>query len=222
VTARGVARPGYGAAVPTSDRVTTSGPAGAPGVLLLHPWWGVTPAVREWADQLGAAGRRVLVPDLFDGATPATEAEAEALADAALADPATAELVAACADTLAADGVPWAAMGFSLGAFLACPLAGRGAAAPDELVLFYGGRPPTGEVRTRRVELHVAPDDPWFTPEELEEVASGFRGAGADVVVHRYEGARHWFAERGSPGFDAAAAGLARERVVARLGPSTP
>ncbi|WP_448611711.1 dienelactone hydrolase family protein [Geodermatophilus sp. URMC 60] len=204
--------------MPTSDRVLTSGPAGAPGVLLLHPWWGVTPAVREWVDQLVAAGRRVLVPDLFDGATPATEAEAETLADAALADPTTAELVAGCADTLAADGVPWAAMGFSLGAFLACPLAGRGDAAPAELVLFYGGRPPAGDVRTLRVELHVAPGDPWFTEEELAEVSSGFRGAGAEVVVHRYGGSRHWFAERGSPGFDAAAAELARDRVVAQLG----
>jgi carboxymethylenebutenolidase len=204
--------------VPTSDRVTTSGPAGAPGVLLLHPWWGVTPAVRWWADQLVTAGRRVLVPDLFDGATPATEAEAEALADAALADPTTTELVASCADTLAAEGVPWAAMGFSLGAFLACPLAGRGDAAPEELVLFYGGRPPAGaDVRTRRVELHVAPGDPWFTAEELEEVSSGFRGAGAEVVVHRYEGVRHWFAEQGSPGHDPAATERARDRVVGQL-----
>jgi carboxymethylenebutenolidase len=209
--------------VATNDRGTTSGPAGAPGVLLLHPWWGVTPAVRWWADQLVAAGRRVLVPDLFDGATASTEDEAEALADAALADPATAELVAGCADTLADDGLPWVAMGFSLGAFLACPLAGRGAAAPDELVLFYGGRPPAGsDVRIRRVELHVAPGDPWFSAEELEEVSSGFRGAGAEVVVHRYEGARHWFAEPGSPGFDAAAAELARNRVVTRLGMPAP
>ena len=198
--------------------MTTSGPAGAPGVLLLHPWWGVTPAVHWWADQLAAAGRRVLVPDLFDGATAATE-EAGTLAQAALADPTTAELVASCADTLAAEGVPWAAMGFSLGAFLACPLAGRGAAAPDELVLLYGGRPPAGsDVRTRRVELHVAPDDPWFTDEELDEVSSGFRDAGAEVVVHRYEGARRWFAEEGSPGHDPAATALARDRVVARLG----
>jgi carboxymethylenebutenolidase len=70
------------------------------------------------------------------------------------------------------------------------------------------------------VELHVAPGDPWFPEEELAEVSSGFRGAGAEVVVHRYEGSRHWFAERDSPGFDAAAAGLARDRVLARLRPA--
>ncbi|WP_167760937.1 dienelactone hydrolase family protein [Geodermatophilus sp. DF01_2] len=205
--------------MPTSDQVTTLGPDGAPGVLLLHPWWGVTPAVRWWADELAGGGRRVVLPDLFGGATPATEEEAEALADATLADPATAALVARCADALAAEGAPWAAMGFSLGAFLACPLAGRGAAGPDELVLFYGGRPPAGaDVRTRRVELHVAPGDPWFTDEELGEVSSGFRDVGAEVVVHRYEGCGHWFAEVGSPGHDAAATERARQRVLVQLG----
>ncbi|MFL1429829.1 MULTISPECIES: hypothetical protein [unclassified Nocardiopsis] len=44
--------------------VTGIGPGAGRPVLLLHPWWGVTPAVLEWADALAAAGRRVLVPDL--------------------------------------------------------------------------------------------------------------------------------------------------------------
>lgn len=106
-------------------------------------------------------GRRVVVPDLYGGATAATVADAEALAEATLEDPAALALVERCADGLAAEGAPWAAVGFSMGAFLACHLAARGAAAPDELVLFYGGQPPQGtDVRTRRADLHVVPDDP--------------------------------------------------------------
>src|SRR5215204_276807 len=50
------------------DAVTTRGDGGSPGVLLLHPWWGVTPAMRWWADQLVSVGRRVVVPDLYGGA----------------------------------------------------------------------------------------------------------------------------------------------------------
>src|SRR5688500_1441873 len=103
--------------------VTTEGDAGSPGVLLLHPWRGVTPAVRWWADQLVTAGRRVVVPDLYGGVTVATEEEAEELAQATLNDPEATAFVQQCADDLAADGVPYAAMGFSLGAFLACSLA---------------------------------------------------------------------------------------------------
>ena len=204
--------------MPTDYQVTTTGDAGAPAVLLLHPWWGVTPAVRWWADQLVTAGRRVVVPDLYGGVTVATEEEAEELAQATLNDPAATEFVQRCGDELSAGGAPWAAMGFSMGAYLACSLAGGGSAGPEDLVLLYGGQPPpAGDVRTRRVDLHVAPGDPWFEDEELAAVETGFRDAGSEVTVHRYEGARHWFAEEGSPGYDAAAASLARDRVLERL-----
>lgn len=204
---------------PSDGRVIVVGDAGAPGLLLLHPWWGVTDAVRWWADELAAAGRRVVVPDLYGGTVVTTIAEAEARSDAVVADPATGELIRRQADDLAATGLPWAAMGFSLGAFLACPLAVRGDAGPEDLVLFYGGRPPGGaDVRTRRVDLHVAPEDPYFEPDEVAAVEAGFLDAGADVTVHRYAGVGHWFAEDGSPGHDAAATALARDRVVKRLG----
>ena len=173
-----------------------------------------------WAEQLVSAGRRVVVPDLYGGVTVATEEEAEELAQATLNDPAATAFIQRCGDDLSADGAPWAAIGFSMGAYLACSLAGRGSAGPDDLVLFYGGQPPpAGDVRTRRVDLHVAPDDPWFEDEELAAVETGFRDAGSEVTVHRYDGARHWFAEEGSPGHDAAALSLARDRVLDRLRP---
>jgi carboxymethylenebutenolidase len=203
---------------PLPEGVRISGDASARGVLLLHPWWGVTPAVHWWADQLVSAGRRVVLPDLYGGVTVATEEEAEELAQATLNDPSARVTIERCADALAANGTPWTAMGFSMGAYLACSLAGRGSAGPDELILFYGGQPPqAGDVRTRRVDLHVAPGDPWFEDEELAAVETGFRDAGSEVTVHEYEGAGHWFAEEGSPGHDAAAAALARDRVLDRL-----
>lgn len=95
----------------------------------------------------------------------------------------------------------------------------RGAAGPDELALFYGGQPPGGEVsRTRRVVLHVVPDDEFFTADEFAAVEDGFRAAGTELTTYRYGGSRHWFAERGSPAFDEAAFELARSRVLEQLG----
>ncbi len=171
-----------------------------------------------WAGRLASAGRRVVVPDLFHGVTATSKQQAEELAQATLSDPATTTTRQRYADELAADGVPWAAMGFSLGAYLACSLAGRGVADPQELVLFYGGHPPPGSaVRTHQVDLHVVPGDPWFEDEELAEVQTGLCEAGAEVAVHSYAGAGHWFAESGSPGYHAGAAALARDRVLDRL-----
>jgi carboxymethylenebutenolidase len=106
------------------NAVRTFGAAGHPPVLPLHPWWGITPAVTEWAADLAGVGRRVLVPDLYGGRTVATIEEAEALSEATLADHATFGFIQRCADELAAQEHPWAAMGFSLGGFLACSLAG--------------------------------------------------------------------------------------------------
>lgn len=201
------------------EDVIELGAARAPGVLLLHPWWGVTGAVRAWADDLVGAGRRVVLPDLYGGVTVSTEDAAEARAQAAIADPTTMAVLERCADSLAGDAAPWAAVGFSLGAFFACRLLGRGDRDPSELVLFYGGATPAGSaVGARLADLHVAPGDPWFDDAELDEVESGLLAAGVEVTVHRYEGSGHWFAEQGSPGYDEAAAALARERVLHRLG----
>jgi len=54
------------------NAVRTVGVPGNPPVLLFHPWWGGSTAVSEWAADLAAAGRRVLLPDLYVGRTAAT------------------------------------------------------------------------------------------------------------------------------------------------------
>ncbi|WAL62979.1 dienelactone hydrolase family protein [Amycolatopsis cynarae] len=198
------------------DSVRRFGMDDRPGVLLLHPWWGVTAAVVEWAESLAEAGRRVLVPDLYGGKIATTIEEAEAARDGMDTESAL-RLIGACADELTAAERPWTAMGFSLGADFACSLTARGQAGPDELILFYGGAPPRGEAtRTRVVHLHVAPGDEYFPEEDLAATESGFRAAGAEVRTYRYN-AGHWFAERDSPAFDAAAFALARTRVLDRL-----
>jgi carboxymethylenebutenolidase len=203
--------------VPEGSDVEVLGDPAAPAVLLLHPWWGVTPAVRWWAEQLVAARRRVVLPDLYGGRTAETIQAAEAL-EAALDRDKASRAIDHYADQLAAGGREWAAMGFSMGAFLACQLVGRGAAGPRELVLFYGGQPPQGDVRTHLVSIHVVPDDEYFTEAELTLTEEGFRRHGTVVDVYLYYESKHWFAERGSPGYDEEAAGLARARVLAQLG----
>jgi carboxymethylenebutenolidase len=110
-------------------------------------------------------------------------------------------------------------MGFSMGASQACHLAGRGEAGPRELILFYGGQPPEGDIRARKVSLHLAPGDEWFTDTKVLATEEAVTSAGAEVTAYQYPGSGHWFAERGAPEFDERAAGLARSRVLDQLRP---
>lgn len=53
------------------------GPANAPGLVVIHQWWGLNDQIKTIAKQLATAGYRVLAPDLFRGlvATEIKEAE---------------------------------------------------------------------------------------------------------------------------------------------------
>src|SRR5260370_26064497 len=53
--------------------------AAAPGVVVLHEWWGLTEPFRQVCDRVAEAGFVVLAPDLYRGKTTAKVEEAEAL-----------------------------------------------------------------------------------------------------------------------------------------------
>ena len=74
--ANGSPAPGY---LATPDG--TAG-AGAPGVVVLHAWWGLTEPFRQACDRLAQAGFVALAPDLYRGKTTAMVEEADALGSA--------------------------------------------------------------------------------------------------------------------------------------------
>jgi carboxymethylenebutenolidase len=193
------------------------GPTDGEAVLVLHPWWGISPGVLAWKDALLAAGARVVLPDLYGGKVVDTIPEAEAMSNA-VDDVAALALLDACADQLNATGRPWSALGWSMGAFYASQMMSRGDDAPQRAVLFYGAAAPAGASRTEAVQLHIAPDDEYFTDEEIADVLEAF--ARADISVERYDypGLGHWFAEIGSPAYDEAGTALARQRAFTFLG----
>jgi carboxymethylenebutenolidase len=204
--------------MPPAVPVETIGDQAAPAVLLCSPWWGVTPAVRWWADELAGAGRRVVLPDFYGGQVAQSVEEAESMQEK-IGIEALLEMAAQAGAELPGTQSPWAAMGFSMGAVQACHVADTLASGLEDLVLFYGGSPLEGAARpSLRVRLHVVPGDELFTEEELTEAEGGLRAVAGEVKVYRYDGCRHWFAEEGSPGFDRRARDLARSRVIDQLG----
>ena len=205
----------------TSARLYAAGVdhAGTPGVLILHPWWGLNDDVISYADRLADNGFAAVAPDLFGGQVATTIEEAERLARGADEEAGNA-IVLATLDRLTerlGTTSKLAAIGFSFGAHWAMwsPVERDQVVAS---VLYYGTT--GGSVLTDAsvpVLGHFAETDPYETAEWVAEFEETLRSAGRDVVIHRYPGTGHWFAEPSRDTYRPEAAELAFERTVAFL-----
>jgi carboxymethylenebutenolidase len=194
----------------------------APGILVLHAWWGLTPFFQRVCDRLSALGYVALGADLHGGETAATEAEAGRLLKA-VPGPRRAAWVEAAAATLRAHPLvgsrPLAVIGFSMGGAWALHLS---AVRPDDIaavVLFYGSGDDEDVTASDAAYLgHFAVADPWEPLDAVRHRERWLRAAGREVRFHLYPDAGHWFFEDDRPdAFDAHAAAQARERTVAFL-----
>ena len=205
----------------TTARLYTAGDVGhgAPGVVILHAWWGLNDDVITYADRMAAAGFAVAAPDLFDGKIATTIDDADRLSSDA--DEGSCEtIVAAAVDRLAerlGPDAPLAAVGFSFGAAWAIW-------APTErdrvraTVVYYGTWVDSVLGRaTVPVLGHFAEDDPYETAETVTEFEQGLRDAGREAIIQRYPGTGHWFAEPSRDAYRPEDAELAFERTVAFL-----
>ena len=196
-----------------------------PGVIVLHAWWGLNDIFTGVCDRLAQEGFTAFAPDLYGGRIGTTVEEAKALLNS-LDWEQSPQLVLAAAQYLrnhpAATGPAIGAVGFSMGAMWASLLATE--LQPQDtkaVVLFYGvasdlDAAAYGQSRAA-FQVHLAPNDPWATDEEVEQAERAIRGAGRDLSLYRYDGTLHWFFEPDRPEYDAVAAELAWERMLAFL-----
>lgn len=207
-----------GAPAPVSERGYLAEPDSGrgPGVLVLHPWWGLNDAVKQMCDGLAQSGFTVLAPDLYGGAGVATTIDdAERMSDAI--DVARAEQCTLGAfDHLRAmvDG-SLGVVGFSMGVGYGLWLTRKRPAEVAGLVLFYGTGGDAGA--SAPVLGHYASDDPYEPAEAVDELEQQLRADGRLAQIHRYDGVGHWFAEPDRPEFNADAAELAWQRTLAFL-----
>jgi carboxymethylenebutenolidase len=206
---------------PARAYITGSAVAGTPGVVVLHPWWGLNDDVIAYAERLAASGFAVAAPDLFDGEVASTIEDAERLSSAGdAAVESLNALVLASTDRLSerlGAAAKLAGLGFSFGAHWAMW-------APTERdrllasVVYYGS---TGGGVLGRSSVpvlgHFAESDPYETNEGVSEFEDALRSAGRDVTIHRYPGTGHWFAEPSQDAYRPEAADLAFDRTVSFL-----
>ncbi|MEZ4863273.1 MAG: dienelactone hydrolase family protein [Caldilineaceae bacterium] len=214
----------------TTTVVRQSEPAGylaipaagkGPGVLVLHPWWGLNETIREVCDRLATLGFAAYAPDLYHGELATTIEEAERLSQQLDGNVAQAEISAAV-DRLWAyvedqtKGI--SIIGFSLGAYFALQLSGADPTRVRKVVLFYG----TGDgdfAQAKATYLgHFADSDPYEPAESVAWLENALKSANRPVTFYSYAGVGHWFFEPDRiDAYNEAAAALAWERTVAFL-----
>lgn len=178
-------------------------------VVLFHHAQGRTAGVESFAGRLRAAGHRVTVPDLYDGATFATLDEGMAHLRRLGPDTVLDRGRRAAAD-LPAEVVH---AGFSLGVLPAQLLAQTRAGALGA-VLMHACVPPAefgdGWPPAVPLQIHVMEGDELGDVDEAREVAAGVPGA----ELHLYPGDRHLFTDDSLPAYDAEATDLVVGHVL--------
>ncbi|MFJ8474851.1 dienelactone hydrolase family protein [Kitasatospora sp. NPDC094011] len=173
-------------------------------IVLFHSAHGPRPAVQAAADRLRAAGHTVHTPDLFEGRTfDDTESAHAYQEEIGGADELLRRAVAVSAP-LSEGGLVYA--GFALGGAIAQNLALADEKARG-LLLLHGTSDLREDAATSiPVQLHMADPDPYEPEDWLNAWYLRMRRAGAEVEVHRYQGAGHLFTDPELDDYDADAA----------------
>jgi len=192
-----------------------------PGVLVLHPWWGLNDTMKRVCDRLAGEGFIACAPDLYHEQLAVTIEEAELLSsklDPEQAKAGIAEAVKLLWERARPEGQGLGVLGFSLGAFYALGLSENEPERIRAVALFYG----TGSRDSRRSKAaylgHFAENDDFEPATEVDGLETALRAAGHPVTFYRYEGVGHWFFEPDRPdAYNQPAAQLAWERTVSFL-----
>ncbi len=197
-----------------------------PGVLVLHPWWGLNADVKAFCNRLADSGFIAFAPDLFHGKTATTVAEAEALTKAHQAkdleiQAQIAEGAKYLAERSGEEGI--AVVGFSFGAYYALQFSNAEPTRVRAAVIFYGTGPEDFSKAKAEYLGHFAEKDEFEPRESVDGLAKLLRNAGRTATIHTYPGTGHWFFEPSvKQSYDEAAADLAWERTLQFLRKNFP
>ena len=189
-------------------------------IALFHHAQGLTPGVVAFADELRRAGHTVHTPDLFEGRTFDTVDEGVGYArETGFGE--IAERGIRATDSLPAEVVY---AGFSLGVMPAQQLAQTRPGARGALL--FEACFPTSEFGSSwpdsvPVQVHGMDADPFFVEGGDIDAAQALVAESGDAELFLYPGDQHLFADSSLPSYDADAAALLTERVLAFLGALT-
>jgi carboxymethylenebutenolidase len=189
-----------------------------PGVLVLHPWWGLNADTKAFCTRLSDSGFVAFAPDLFHGKTASTPAEAEALVKTHQAKDAEIQKQIGDAAKYLSErtGKPEiAVVGFSFGGYYALQFSESEPTRVRSVVVFYG----TGHEEFTKSNSsylgHFAEKDEFEPKENVDALEKQIKGAGRPATFYTYPGTGHWFFEPSvKSAYDKAAADLAWKRTL--------
>ena len=189
----------------------------APGVLVLHAWWGLNPIFRKLCDQLAAEGFAAFAPDINNGRVAKTIDEAKQVMEELDGQRKYDVVMAASAFLRTQPQVrkePFAVIGFSMGAAWSLVVAENRPQDIHKIVMFYGA----GEADYTKLKAdvlgHFAEKDEWEDEKYIKAMSNEMQAAGLKVQFHMYPNTNHWFFEEDRPEFNADTAGLAWKRTL--------
>src|SRR5687768_7520561 len=189
----------------------------APGVIVLHAWWGLNSFFKQLCDRLAAEGFIAFAPDLNEGRVAKTVDEAKEIMSS-LDGQRKYDVAMAAVDFLRARPEsrkdPFSLIGFSMGAAWSLVLASE---RPDDIqkaVLFYGAG--EGDFAKIKAEIlgHYSDTDEWEDINYVRSMENDLRNAGVKTNFHIYPQLPHWFFEDDRPEFNPQAAELAWNRTL--------
>lgn len=200
---------GYLALPPASD---------APGVIVLHAWWGLNSTFKNLCDRLASEGFAAFAPDFKLGMVARTIDEAKQQMPKNEVEQVYPIVIAALDFLRSQPEVrkePLAVIGFSMGATWALVLASERPQDIGKVVLFYGNYEGM-DVSNIHADIlgHFSDIDEWEPLEGIRATEAAMQTAGLKPVFHIYPNKAHWFFEPDRPEYDPESANLAWTRTL--------
>jgi carboxymethylenebutenolidase len=203
---------------PTAGYLALPSAPDAPGVIVLHAWWGLNSTFKNLCDRLASEGFAAFAPDLKNGQIAGTideakqqmpENEVEQIYPIVIA---ALDFIRSRAEIRKA---PLSVIGFSMGATWALVLASERPEDIGKVVLFYGNYEGM-DVSNIRAEVlgHFSDIDEWEPLEGVHATEAALQTAGLKPTFHVYPNKAHWFFEPDRPEYDRESAELAWKRTL--------
>ena len=202
---------------PAAGYLALPSEANAPGVIVLHAWWGLNQIFKDLCNRLAAEGFVAFAPDLNGGRVAKTIDEAKEIMSS-LDGQRKYDIAMAAVEYLRArpevQKGPFALIGFSMGAAWSLVLASERPEDVHKAVLFYGAG--EGDFAKVKAEIlgHYSDTDEWEDINYVRSMENEMRNAGMKTNFHIYPQMPHWFFEEDRPEFNPQAAELAWTRTL--------